>query len=137
MSLHHGSNERLSGLCRRARPLGKKAESGAEAQDTLLVRPTGNASLIAEAMSLSKADPGRGSQGTQPVPAYRTPNMDEFIYILEGSGTLILDDERYPIERGGTIYPESDSFGDSLKFVGRVATLTLRQRETDDGGARA
>jgi len=31
--------------------------------------------------------------------------MDEFIYILEGSGTFILDDGRYPIERGGRFIP--------------------------------
>jgi len=61
-----------------------------------------------------KVDPGRGSQdvslGTQQVPPgvgiprHRHAYMDEFIYVLEGSGTFVLDDERHPIEKGGTIF---------------------------------
>jgi quercetin dioxygenase-like cupin family protein len=61
-----------------------------------------------------KVDPGRGSQnvslGTQQVPPgvgiprHRHAYMDEFIYVLEGSGTFILDDEHYPIAKGGTVF---------------------------------
>ena len=61
-----------------------------------------------------KVDPGRGSQdvslGTQQVPpgvgipCHRHAYMDEFIYVIEGRGTFVLDDERHPIEKGGTIF---------------------------------
>jgi quercetin dioxygenase-like cupin family protein len=61
-----------------------------------------------------KVDPGRGSQnvslGTQQVPPgvgiprHRHAHMDEFIYVIEGSGTFVLNDERHPIEKGGTIF---------------------------------
>jgi quercetin dioxygenase-like cupin family protein len=61
-----------------------------------------------------KVDPSRGSDnlslGTQQVPPgagiprHRHAYMDEFIYILEVSGTVILDDERLPIQKGGTIF---------------------------------
>jgi quercetin dioxygenase-like cupin family protein len=57
-----------------------------------------------------KVDPSRGSDnlslGTQQVPPgagiprHRHTYMDEFIYILEGSGTVLLNDERLPIWRG-------------------------------------
>jgi quercetin dioxygenase-like cupin family protein len=61
-----------------------------------------------------KVDPSRGSDnlslGTQQVPPgagiprHRHAYMDEFIYVLEGSGTVTLNDERLPIEKGGTIF---------------------------------
>lgn len=61
-----------------------------------------------------KVDPSRGSDnlslGTQQVPPgvgiprHRHAYMDEFLYILEGSGTVILNDERLPVEKGGTIF---------------------------------
>jgi quercetin dioxygenase-like cupin family protein len=61
-----------------------------------------------------KADPSRGSDGitmvTQQVlagvgiPIHRHLFMDETFYVLEGRGTVILDDVRHPIERGGAIF---------------------------------
>jgi quercetin dioxygenase-like cupin family protein len=61
-----------------------------------------------------KVDPSGGSQsvslGTQQVPPgvgiprHRHAHMDEFIYVLEGSGTVILNDARHSIEKGGTIF---------------------------------
>jgi quercetin dioxygenase-like cupin family protein len=61
-----------------------------------------------------KVEPGRGSDsltlGTQRVPPgagiprHRHAYMDEFFYVLEGSGTVILNDDRLPIEKGGTIF---------------------------------
>jgi quercetin dioxygenase-like cupin family protein len=30
--------------------------------------------------------------------------MDEALYIIEGSGTFVLEDVRHPIEKGGSIY---------------------------------
>jgi quercetin dioxygenase-like cupin family protein len=61
-----------------------------------------------------KTDPLRGSNslamGTQKVPIgvgipiHRHLQTDEAFYVIEGSGTLILDDARYPIEKGGSIF---------------------------------
>jgi len=53
---------------------------------------------------------GRPSMGTQQVlrgvgiPVHRHFEMDETFYVLEGSGTFILDDVRYPIAKGGSIF---------------------------------
>jgi quercetin dioxygenase-like cupin family protein len=61
-----------------------------------------------------KVDPSRGSDnvtlGTQRVPPaagiprHRHAYMDEFFYVLEGSGTVHLNDERLPIKKGDTIF---------------------------------
>jgi quercetin dioxygenase-like cupin family protein len=61
-----------------------------------------------------KADPTRGSKSitmlTQQVlagvgiPIHRHLQMDEAFYVLEGAGTVILDDARHPIEKRGTIF---------------------------------
>lgn len=53
---------------------------------------------------------GNFSMGTQQVltgvgiPIHRHFEMSETFYVLEGSGTFILDDVRYPIEKGGSIF---------------------------------
>jgi mannose-6-phosphate isomerase-like protein (cupin superfamily) len=53
---------------------------------------------------------GRPAMGTQQVlrgvgiPIHRHFAMDETFYVLEGSGTFILDDVRYPIAKGGSIF---------------------------------
>ena len=61
-----------------------------------------------------KVDPTRGSNdlclGTQLVPAgagvprHRHAYWDEHIYVLDGSGAIILEDERVPIKKGATIF---------------------------------
>jgi len=61
-----------------------------------------------------KAAPDRGCNGlalgTQQVlvgvgiPIHRHFEMDEVLYVLEGSGILILNDVRHPIERGSTVF---------------------------------
>lgn len=38
------------------------------------------------------------------IPIHRHFTMDETFYVLEGSGTFILDDVRYPIAKGGSIF---------------------------------
>jgi len=58
--------------------------------------------------------PAKGSDnlafGTQQIPVgagipiHRHFKMDEAFYILDGSGTFILNDVRHPIEKGGTIF---------------------------------
>jgi quercetin dioxygenase-like cupin family protein len=61
-----------------------------------------------------KVDPVRGSGnfalGTQQlpvgadIPIHRHLHMDEVFYVLDGSGTFILNDARHPFEKGGTIF---------------------------------
>jgi len=61
-----------------------------------------------------KVDPTRGSNdlslGTQLVPPgvgiprHRHAYWDEFIYVLDGSGGAILEDERVPLQKGATIF---------------------------------
>jgi len=61
-----------------------------------------------------KIDPTRGSRdlslGTQLVPSgvgiprQRHAYWDEFIYVLDGGGAAILEDERVPIQKGATIF---------------------------------
>jgi quercetin dioxygenase-like cupin family protein len=61
-----------------------------------------------------KVEPAKGSEnfamGTQQLPAgggipiHRHLKMDEAFYVLEGSGTFILDDVRHPIEKGATTF---------------------------------
>jgi mannose-6-phosphate isomerase-like protein (cupin superfamily) len=54
--------------------------------------------------------PGRPAMGTQQVlrgvgiPIHRHFEMDETFYVLGGRGTFILDDVRYPIAKGGSIF---------------------------------
>ena len=61
-----------------------------------------------------KVDPTRGSHdlslGTQlmpvgtGVPRHVHAYWDEFIYVLDGSGFVTLNDERVPIQKGATIF---------------------------------
>ena len=38
------------------------------------------------------------------IPIHRHFEMDEAFYVIDGGGTFILNDVRYPIEKGGTIF---------------------------------
>jgi quercetin dioxygenase-like cupin family protein len=61
-----------------------------------------------------KTDPASGSgnlaMGTQQlpkgsgIPVHRHPHLEEAFYVLEGSGTVTLNDVRHSCERGGTIF---------------------------------
>jgi quercetin dioxygenase-like cupin family protein len=61
-----------------------------------------------------KVDPTKGSGnlalGTQQIPVgagipiHRHFEMDEAFYVLDGSGTFILEDKPHRFEKGGTIY---------------------------------
>jgi len=61
-----------------------------------------------------KVDPTRGSHdlsfGTQLVPPglgiprHRHAHWDEFIYVLDGRGIAILEDERVSVQKGSTIF---------------------------------
>jgi quercetin dioxygenase-like cupin family protein len=67
-----------------------------------------------------KVDPVKGSNkvacGTQQVPRgagipiHRHFEADEAFYILDGSGTFILNDVRHPFEKGGTIFIPKNSW---------------------------
>jgi len=69
-----------------------------------------------------KVDPTRGSNdlsvGTQlmpqgvGVPRHAHAYWDEVIYVLDGSGFIMLNDERVPIQKGATIFvPKGVSHG--------------------------
>jgi quercetin dioxygenase-like cupin family protein len=70
--------------------------------------------ILREGNIFIKADPSEGSNGlamgTQQVlvgvgiPIHRHFEMDEALYVLEGSGTFILNEVRYPIEKGGSLF---------------------------------
>lgn len=61
-----------------------------------------------------KADPTNGSSslafGTQQIlrgvgiPIHRHFQMDEAFYVIEGGGTLILNDVRHPIQKGASVF---------------------------------
>lgn len=65
-------------------------------------------------------DPTRGSKsfstGTQQVltgvgiPIHRHFHMDEAFYVLDGSGSVLLDDVRHPIEKGTSIFIPKNSW---------------------------
>ena len=67
-----------------------------------------------------KVDPTRGSNdlsvGTQlmpqgvGVPRHAHAYWDEVIYVLEGSGFIMLNDERVPIQKGATIFVPKGGF---------------------------
>jgi quercetin dioxygenase-like cupin family protein len=44
------------------------------------------------------------------IPIHRHLQMDESFYVLEGSGTLILNDGRHSFEKGGTIFIPKNSW---------------------------
>ncbi|MCK1714674.1 cupin domain-containing protein [Bradyrhizobium sp. 143] len=67
-----------------------------------------------------KVDPVKGSNkmacGTQQVPTgagipiHRHFDTDEAFYVLDGSGTFILNDVHHPFEKGGTIFIPKNSW---------------------------
>jgi len=44
------------------------------------------------------------------IPVHRHLQMDEAFYVLEGSGTFVLNDLRYSFEKGGTIFIPRNSW---------------------------
>jgi quercetin dioxygenase-like cupin family protein len=87
--------------------------ASAEARGYVLGAADGERMINRGGELIIKVDPSRGSDnlslGTQLVPPgtgiprHRHAYMDELLYVLEGSGTVILNEERLPIEKGGTI----------------------------------
>ena len=80
----------------------------------VLAADDGEHLLNASGEVVIKLDPGQGSQhlslGTQHVPQgagiprHRHAYWDEFIYVLDGSGTATLNDQMVPIQKGATIF---------------------------------
>jgi len=85
----------------------------AEAQGYVLSASEGEHLIRGGGNLLIKVDPSRGSNslalGTQQIPVggripiHRHAQMDEVFYVVEGSGTFILNDERLSVEKGATI----------------------------------
>jgi quercetin dioxygenase-like cupin family protein len=86
----------------------------AEAQGYALGPTEGERLILRGGEVLIKVDPNRGSNnlalGTQQVavgvgiPRHRHAHMDEFFYVLEGNGTFLLNEARYAVGKGGTVF---------------------------------
>jgi quercetin dioxygenase-like cupin family protein len=86
----------------------------AEAQGYVLSATEGEHLIRGGGNLFIKVDPSRGSNnvalGTQQVPVggripiHRHAQMDELFYVVEGSGTFILNDARLSVEKGATIF---------------------------------
>ena len=84
-------------------------------------------------------DRSKGSNGlttgTQQIPAgigipiHRHFDMDEAFYVIEGSGSLILDDVRHPVSKGASILMNSwhgfENASDELVLLWTVAPTGL------------
>jgi quercetin dioxygenase-like cupin family protein len=54
-----------------------------------------------------------GTQQVMPgtgIPIHRHFKMDEAFFILEGSGMFVLNDQRHPFEKGGTVFIPKNSW---------------------------
>lgn len=56
------------------------------------------------ALGTQQVTPGAG------IPIHRHLHMDEAFYVLEGSGTVLLNDVNHPFEKGGTIFIPRNSW---------------------------
>jgi quercetin dioxygenase-like cupin family protein len=100
-----------------------KAWAQADAPQGYVLGPAGGEHLVHyrnPGNIFIKVDPVKGSKnvacGTQQVPIgagipiHRHFESDEAFYILDGSGTFILNDVRHPFEKGGTIFIPKNSW---------------------------
>ena len=95
-------------------PSANRQAQRADSQGYALAPDDGERLILRGGDLVIKVDPRSGSKnlalGTQRLPIgagiarHRHAHMDEFFYVLDGSGTLILDDFRHAIEKGGTIF---------------------------------
>jgi quercetin dioxygenase-like cupin family protein len=109
----------MRGFQRQGRPNVADAQH-AESRGNVLGAGDGEHLIVGGGDLIIKVDPSRGSDnlslGTQQVPRgagiprHRHAYMDEFIYVLEGSGTVILNDEQLPIQKGATIFVQKGSW---------------------------
>jgi mannose-6-phosphate isomerase-like protein (cupin superfamily) len=86
----------------------------AEAQGYVLNAAEGEHLILRGGNIFIKVDPSRGSNnlavGTQQIPVdglipvHRHVRMDEFFYVVEGSGTFVLNDARLSFEKGDTVF---------------------------------
>jgi quercetin dioxygenase-like cupin family protein len=92
----------------------------AEAQGYVLGATEGEHLVRGGGNIFIKVDPSRGSNslalGTQQVPVggripiHRHAQMDEVFYVVEGSGTFILNDARLSVEKGATVFVPKGSW---------------------------
>jgi mannose-6-phosphate isomerase-like protein (cupin superfamily) len=91
-----------------------KADAQPETQGYVLSTDEGEQLMARAGEIFIKVDATRGSNnldfGTLRVQAgsgiltHRHAGMDEIFYVLEGSGTFVLDDVRHPFEKGATVF---------------------------------
>jgi mannose-6-phosphate isomerase-like protein (cupin superfamily) len=94
--------------------LENKAEAQRAAQGYVLPAVEGEHLIRNNGSIFIKVDPTKGSSslalGTQQVPVgagirvHQHARMDEIFYVVEGAGTVILDDARYAVEKGATVF---------------------------------
>jgi quercetin dioxygenase-like cupin family protein len=82
-----------------------------------------------------KIDPVKGSSnlalGTQQlpkgsgIPVHRHPHHDEAFYVLEGSGSVTLNDVRYSCESGGTIFIPKNTWHGFSSFDQELVLLWI------------
>jgi quercetin dioxygenase-like cupin family protein len=91
-----------------------KAHAQRTAQGYVLGPAEGEHLIRNKGSILIKVDPTRGSEylalGTQQVPlgagipVHQHTQSDEVFYVVEGNGTLILNDANLPVEKGATAF---------------------------------
>src|SRR5215472_4990128 len=59
------------------------------------------------------------------IPIHRHFKMDEAFLVLEGGGTLMLNDVRHPFEKGGTIFIPKKSWNGFAKTDHEIPTLRV------------
>lgn len=94
--------------------LENKANAQRDAQGYMLAATEGEQLIRNGGSIFIKVAPSKGSDnlalGTQQVPVragipvHRHAEMDEVFYVLEGSGTFILNDSHQTVEKGATIF---------------------------------
>ena len=96
------------------RPLTSRKDRRATSEGYALGPGEGEKLILRGGEVVIKVDPRGGSEslalGTQQLPIgagiarHQHAHMDEFFYVLEGSGTFMLNGIRHAIEKGGTIF---------------------------------
>lgn len=112
------------------------AKSQAGARKGYVLGPNEGEHLIQRGGNIFiKADPTKGSNslaiGTQQVlkgvgiPIHRHFEMDEAFYVIDGTGTFVLDDVSHRIEKGGSIFIPKNSWHGFQNPDGELVLLWL------------
>jgi quercetin dioxygenase-like cupin family protein len=102
------------------RPSASRQTQRAASEGYALAPDEGEKLILRGGEVVIKVDPRGGSKnvalGTQQLPIgagisrHQHAHMDEFFYVLEGSGAFILNDTRHAVERGGIIFVPKGSW---------------------------